>query len=61
MNYNKVKKQHTVPISYLERFCIENRPNYIHCYDKVLDKEFCRNIKDLAFGFNFYDISPGDK
>ena len=58
---SKVKKEHTVPVSYLERFCIEDLPNIIYCYDKLINKEYTSNISDVAFRFYFYDIEQGDK
>lgn len=62
MNKSKAKKEHTVSISYLERFCIEDIPGRIHCYDKIEDREFSTNITNVAvFGLYFYDISPGDE
>jgi hypothetical protein len=48
------KKQHYVPQFYLKNFC--DSKNRIFCYDKVTNKSYLANIKDIGQENLFYDI-----
>lgn len=50
------KKHHYVPICYLKQFAYE-KDSIIHVYDKVNDKSFPRNIKDICYENFLYKLS----
>jgi hypothetical protein len=53
---NKVRIQHYVPNVYLKNFSHFNgKEHYIWVFDKETEKIFQTNIKDIAFGEEFYD------
>lgn len=50
----KFAKQHYVPKFYLKNFCQPD--GTIYCYDKLTDKSFKSNLRDIAQENFFYDV-----
>ncbi|MGD9672119.1 MAG: DUF4238 domain-containing protein [Candidatus Nitrosocosmicus sp.] len=53
----KARKQHFIPRFYLENFTFDRNREKIYCYDKVQDKSYICNIKDIGQENDFYEIS----
>lgn len=50
------KKHHYVPVCYLKQFAYE-KDNIVHVYDKITNKSFSKNIKDICYENDFYSLS----
>lgn len=53
----KIKVQHYVPQSYLRRFSIQGKQDYLHCFDKFKFKKFRVNSKNICCETYFHDTS----
>ena len=56
---DKIKKQHYVPQFYLRRFCSSDGGIFV--YDKLLDRVFGSNVRDVASDRYFYDVPTIDE
>ncbi len=56
---NHPKVQHYVPVFLLTNFSIEQK-NQVYCYDKINERIFPSNVRNLASESGFYDLIDGD-